>query len=71
MPEYDNNMTGVLFFEPEKQSEKHPDYTGSVEIDGKKLRLAGWAKRSQSGKDLVSLKVSEFQPRSERGEPDF
>lgn len=57
--DYDNTNRGVLFHESAKESEKHPDYTGSINVDGKELRLAGWEKTGKSGVPFLSLSVSE------------
>ena len=53
------DMSGSLFREQEKKSEKSPDYTGKVKIDGKELRLAGWIKQTKSGDSYLSLALSE------------
>lgn len=59
MPEYDNNMTGVLFKQHDKKSDRSPDFTGSIEIEGVKYRLAGWTKEKKSdGEKFLSLRVS-------------
>lgn len=51
--------SGSLFREQDKKSEKSPDYTGKVKIDGKELRIAGWIKQSKSGDSYLSLAISE------------
>lgn len=61
MPEYDNTDRGVLFRENEKKSEKHPDYTGEINVGGHDFRLAGWIKESKAGNKFLSLAVSEKQ----------
>ena len=53
------DMSGSLFREQEKKSEKSPDYTGKVKIEGKELRLAGWIKQTKSGDTYLSLALSE------------
>ena len=57
--EYDNTDRGVLFAESEKKSDKHPDYTGTINVGGQDFRLAGWKKQSKSGNWFLSLAVSE------------
>lgn len=72
MSDYDNTNRGVLFREQEKKSDKSPDYTGKVDVDGKEYRLAGWIKDGKRGK-FLSLAVSEPQERQEpafRGDPN-
>lgn len=56
--EYDNKGTGVIFFEDDKKSDKHPDFKGSMtDLDGKEFWVSGWKKVSKNGKKLISLKI--------------
>jgi uncharacterized protein (DUF736 family) len=55
--EYDNTNSGVLFKNNKKETEKHPDYTGKVNVEGKEMRLAAWIKEGKAGK-FMSLKLS-------------
>ena len=66
--EYDDKNTFILFYEADKKTEKSPDLTGTF-TDGncKKWRIAAWHRSSKSGKEFLSGKVSEFQPREESG----
>lgn len=66
--EYDNKNTFTLFYEADKKTEKSPDLTGTfTDGNGKKWRIAAWHRSSKSGKEFLSGKVSEFQPREESG----
>lgn len=67
--EYDNKNSFTLFLETEKKSEKSPDYTGTFEDEnGKKWRIAGWDRVSKNGRNFISGKVSEQQPKQEVSE---
>ena len=55
MPEYDNEMRGVLFKNEDKKHENSPDYTGSCEVRGEEFRLGAWIKKAKSGKKYMSL----------------
>lgn len=57
MSEYDNNMRGVLWFVKEKKTDKHPDFTGSMEINGKEYLLSGW--KGSGKKPAVSFTIKE------------
>lgn len=57
--EFDNTNRGVLFHENAKESEKHPDYTGTINVGGTEYRLAGWKKIGKSSQPFLSLSVSE------------
>ena len=63
MADYDDTNRGVLFYELEKKSEKAPDFTGTVNVNGKEWRLAGWERTSKNGKNFISIAVSEPNPR--------
>lgn len=56
---YDNTNRGALFKNNDKESDKHPDYKGSINVDGKELQIAAWLKESQKGVKYMSLSVSE------------
>ncbi len=60
MADYDDTNRGVLFKNDKKESKKHPDYTGKINVGGKEMRIAAWIKEGQKGK-FMSLMVSEFQ----------
>ena len=64
MPEYDNTNRGVLFKNDEKKSEKHPDYSGTINVDGVDLKLAGWIKQGKKGKFLSLAVSNENKPKS-------
>lgn len=54
---YDNTNRGVLFKNLEKQSEKHPDYRGDIDVNGQQFYLAAWIKESKKGTKYMSLSV--------------
>jgi len=72
MPEYDNTNSGVLFKNDRKETEKHPDYKGSINIEGTEYWLSGWKKESKKG-PLLSLSVQpkDDAPRGNTSESDF
>ena len=57
--------SGILFRSYNKQSERAPDFVGSITYNGEKLRLAGWTKKSARGNSFLSLAVT---PESEARE---
>lgn len=63
MPQYDESNRGVLFPEREKKGERHPDYTGKIDVEGRVYRLAAWTK----AKGVLSIALSEFK--AERDAP--
>lgn len=67
--EFDNEMRGVLFPQ-EAKTEKHPNLTGNVQVNGVKYRLAAWSRKSQAGKKYLSLSVSEIQEKADGAATD-
>ena len=63
--QYDNTNRGALFVNDQRQSEKHPDWRGSINVAGVDYWISGWSKESQRG-EMISLAVTlkEEQPRS-------
>ena len=57
--------TGSLFPNDKKKEDKHPDYTGKVMVAGKLMQVAGWINESKAGKKYMSLKLSDFQPKTD------
>lgn len=64
MPEYDNNMRGVLFENDRKERETQPDYTGHCEIEGIEYWMNAWRKvGTSSGKEFWSFSFKVKEPR--------
>lgn len=57
--DYDNTNRGIFFQETDKKTDKSPDYTGKLDVNGKEYRIAGWKKIGKSGKPFLSLSISE------------
>ena len=59
--DYDNRNTGVLFKNDyKKDNEKAPDYKGTfVDADNVEKDLAAWVRKTNAGKMLLSIKVSD------------
>jgi hypothetical protein len=66
MSEYSNENRGVLFKNDRKESERHPDYKGQVNVGGQEFWLSAWIKEGRNGK-YMSLSV---QPKEPRGNTD-
>jgi uncharacterized protein (DUF736 family) len=55
---YDNTNTAVIFKNNKKENEKHPDYRGTINVDGRELEISLWIKEGKAGK-FFSGKIKE------------
>ena len=62
--------TGSLFQNKEKRSENFPDYSGSLNIDGRDWWISGWKKTSKDGKTFLSLSIKPKDGTASRPEPE-
>lgn len=59
--------TGVLFKNDKKDSERHPDYKGSLIVNGQDYWLSAWIKEGKSGK-FMGLALSPKEPQEKPSE---
>jgi len=71
MSDYDNTNRGALFKNDRKGSEKHPDYTGKLNVDGTDRYFAAWIKKSKSGNAFMSLSLGDSVEAKKQESDDF
>lgn len=54
--------SGSLFKNADKESDRHPDYSGSALIDGQAYFMDAWLKESENGRKWMSFS---FKPKRE------
>ena len=65
------DMTGVLFPVENKKTDKHPNLSGSIVINGEKFYLSAWTNIAKSGKKYISLKANAEQKKQEPQNDDI
>jgi hypothetical protein len=69
MAEFDNTNRGSLFKNDKKTEEKHPDMSGSINIDGTEYWISGWKKQSKAGTGFISLSVRTKEQTRQSSQP--
>jgi len=67
MTEYDNTNRGALFKNTRREKDSHPEYNGSINVDGHDYWISAWVKDGKSGK-FFSLSVKRKDGTAERPE---
>lgn len=64
-----NDNSGAIFPVKERASDKHPNLSGKVDVDGKEWFVVGWTNTyedtSGETKKYISLKFNEPKPRED------
>ena len=74
MAEYDNTNRGAIFKNDKKTSENHPDYKGSINVEGVEYWQSLWLKKDKNGKTFMSQSITrkeEAQKPAPKGKPAF
>ena len=64
MTTYDNTNRGIVSKNDRKESDRHPDIKGQINVDGVEYWLDGWKKEGSRG-PFYSLSVKRKEPRQD------
>lgn len=65
--EYNNDNRGALFKNDQKKQYNHPDYSGSINVDGRDYYLSAWVKDGKNGKFFsMSVKPKDAKPQEKQ-----
>jgi hypothetical protein len=53
---YDNTNTGMLMRNRNRETEKHPEFTGSINVDGVDYWLSAWVNTGKEGSKIEGQK---------------
>jgi uncharacterized protein (DUF736 family) len=60
---FDNNNRGSIFINDRKEQDNHPDFRGSLDVEGVDYWLSAWKKTSKDGKKFLSISIKRKEER--------
>lgn len=73
MSEFDNTNRGSIWKNDKKEKPSHPDFTGSLNVDGREYWVSAWKRKEGAAAKApalsFSIKPKEDQPRTSRQAP--
>jgi uncharacterized protein (DUF736 family) len=66
---YSNENKGVLFKNKKKETDKHPDYNGSINVNGQEFWLNAWINQSEKGVKYMSISVKAKEDKPQNNQP--
>lgn len=58
MSDYDNTNRGSIWKNEKKETEKHPDFTGSINVEGVEYWLSAWKRKPDANPKAPALSFS-------------
>ena len=68
MTEYDNTNRGSIWKNDKKETEKHPDFTGSLNVGGVEFWVSAWKRREGAAAKAPAL-TFQIKPKDEQTKP--
>lgn len=56
--DYDNNNRGSIWKNDKKETDKHPDFTGSLNVDGVEYWVSAWKRKPDQSDKAPALSFS-------------
>jgi hypothetical protein len=64
---YDNKNRGAIWKNDDKREDNHPDFKGSLNVDGVEFWVSAWKRKEDAGPKSPALSFS-IKPKEERTE---
>ncbi len=65
--EYDNVNRGQIWKNENRKTDTHPQFTGSINVDGKEYWLSGWTRKEGANPKAPAMSFS-VQPKEPKAE---
>ena len=68
MTEYDRTNRGAIWKNRDKKEDKHPDFKGSLNVDGVDYWVSAWKRKEDAPNNQPALSFS-IKPKEEQAKP--
>lgn len=75
---YDNTNTGMMMRNRNRETDKHPEFTGSINVDGVDFWLSAWVNTGKEGSKIagqkyfhIKIKPKDSKPVGSKPSPAF
>lgn len=68
MSEYDNTNRGSIWRNDRKETDKHPDFTGSLNVEGVEYWVSAWKRKEGASEKAPALSFT-VKPKDEQRKP--
>ena len=65
MTDFDNTNRGSIWKNDKKETEKHPDFTGSLNVNGVEFWVSAWKRKADANPKAPALSIS-VKPKDEQ-----
>ena len=66
---FDNTNSGALFKNADREKDAHPNYKGSLNVDGTDYWISAWLKKDKNGNPYMSLAVKPKDEAAPKAKP--
>ena len=70
MNEYDNTNRGSIWKNDKKETDKHPDFTGSLNVNGEDFWVSAWKRKADANPKAPALSFS-IKPKEEKTQSGY
>jgi hypothetical protein len=72
MSDYDNTNSGAIWKNDKKDTDNHPDFRGSIDVEGVDYWLSGWLRPKDGNPKAPSMKfkITKKEPKQEEQNND-
>jgi len=69
--EHDNTNRGAIWGNKDKKTDNHPDFSGSINVDGKEYWLKGWKRKEGANPASPAMNLAITRKEEQQTQTEF